>query len=373
MKRVLIIANNDAGIYLFRRELLVALDEEGFEIHIITPDTGFTARLLDLGAVLHVTDIDRRGTNPLHDISLYRSYRRLIREVSPDVILTYTIKPIVYGGVAGRKAHIPVLATITGLTSAMLGGGPMKLMLKSMYAAGLKGAACVFFQNRDNMNFMTSSGCLPRNAKTALLPGSGVDLEDYDSVPYPSEEDGLRLLAVCRLSEKKGSARLLDMIREVHSRRPDVTLDIVGGYELGCEEKYKAVIDDLVGRGAVRFTDFVSDVRPFYASCHALVHPTVSEGMSNVVQEACATARPVITSDIPGCREIYEPGKGGFGFAVDSLEDMIETVMRFVEMSREEREQMGRNAREYVAAHFDRRIVIKAYMEEIKRNCHECV
>ena len=364
--RILIIANNDAGIYLFRKELIDRFNEEGFETHILTPDTGFTDRLAELGVRIHLSDIERRGTNPLKDMSLYRSYKAAIRQIRPDIILTYTIKPVVYGGVAGRRLKVPVLANITGISTAMEEGGFLRMLLTCMYRAGLKGAECIFFQNSTNMELMNRLKCVPKKVKTVLLPGSGVNLKEHEEKPYPSEEDGLRLLYVGRLSDKKGAYELLTMIDRVHTIDPSVTLDLVGGYEKGFEEKYAPIVEKLEEMGTVRFTEFIADVRPFYEKCHALVHPTYMEGMSNVIQEAAACGRPVITSDIPGCKEIYENGVGGIGFEPQDENALTEAVLKFTGMSHEDKAQMGAAARKYVELHFDRNIVVGRYMDCIR-------
>lgn len=364
--KILMISNIDAGLYLFRAEIIQRFIAEGHEVHILSSDTGFTDRLKSLGAKVTTADIDRRGTNPVKDIALYKKYRSCIKNTAPDVVLTYTIKPIVYGGVAAARLHVPVLANITGISYAMNDGRLISTLLKVMYKAGLKRAKCVFFQNRSNMEFMEESGCIPKKTPKVLLPGSGVNLEKFSPLPYPDENTGIRLLYMGRIFDTKGSMELLEMIEDVHNRHPEVSLDLVGGYEKGFKDKYAPLIEKLTETGAVRLHEFTDDVRSFYEKCHALIHPAYMEGMSNVVLEAAASSRCVITSRIPGCMEIYEDGVGGIGFERANVKSLTDAVERFLGMTHEEKEKMGIRAREYVEKHFDRNIVAEEYLKQIR-------
>lgn len=367
MKKILILTNNDAGFYNFRKEIITVLREKDNEVYISVPDTGHIEKLRNLGAEIIPTDVDRRGMNPVADLKLFGIYRRLIKKIQPDAVLTYTIKPNVYGGVAARWNAVPFLPNVTGLGTTLQGEGPVQTLIKGMYKVGLKGAKCVFFQNEFNLEFMKEKGCISENTHTRLLPGSGVNLEEYSYLPYKTLDDSgeLHLLYVGRIMNDKGSRELLEMAETIHNSHSNVIVDIVGAYEEETKAIYEPWINRLSESGAVKFHGFHSDMTPFYEMCQALVHPTYHEGMSNVVLEAAASGRPVITSDIPGCREIYENGYGGLSFESKSTESLVETVEGFLSMEDQVREKMGKTARYYVEQHFDRNIVMNAYLEEI--------
>ncbi|MCR5595092.1 MAG: glycosyltransferase family 4 protein [Lachnospiraceae bacterium] len=369
IKKILILTNNDAGLYLFRKELIAAMINEGCELHISTPDTGYTESIKKLGTTVHDTGVDRRGTNPLKDIKLYRDYKRLISEVKPDAVLTYTIKPIVYGGMACKRVGVPVLANVTGLSSAMLhGSGLMGRFLTILYKKGLKGASYVFFQNEKNRELMLEKGCINKNSKVVLLPGSGVNLTEHGFVPYPEEgaDKRVRFLYVGRIHDTKGSEELFEAARRLHEDCPEVVFDIAGECEEDSLEKYKPVMEELKKAGIATFHGFVKDVSPLYARCHALVHPTYFEGMSNVILEAAATGRPVIASNVPGCREIFEDGVGGIAFEPQNTDELLSALKKFLSLSYEEKCKMGTNAREYVEKHFDRNIVTDEYINALR-------
>jgi len=366
-KRILIISNSDAGLFEFRKEVVSALVLEGYEVHISAPETGFMDRLKALGATIHVTALDRRGMNPKTDYKLYKEYKRLCKELKPDAALTYTIKPNVYGGVACKKNKVPYLSNVTGLGSTLQGDGVLKKFIVALYKTGLKSASCVFFQNAYNMEFMKTCGCISDNTHTRLLAGSGVNLEEHSLKPYPINSEKIHLLNVGRIMDDKGSSELLEAIEQIHINHPEVVLDILGTFEDETKEKYEPWINRLVEDGIVVFHGFRDDVDNFYETCHAVVHPSYHEGMSNVVQEGAAAGRPVITSDIPGCNEIYEDGVGGIAFEPRSTKTLKDAIEKFLEMSDEEKEKMGVSARDYVSKHFDRKLVVSAYLEEIER------
>ncbi len=369
-KNILILTNYDAGLYLFRKELLKALVGAGNTVHVSTPDTGYADRIEATGAVVHPSQVDRRGTDPLKDLKLYRYYRHLIAELSPDVVLTYTIKPIVYGGVAARKEHVPVLANVTGLSSAMLhGSGVFGRFLTVLYKAGLKGASCVFFQNEQNLKRMTEAGCVPEKAEVILLPGSGVNTEEHAYKQYPSDDpDGrIRLLYVGRIHDTKGSRELFEAAEKIHSEHPDVVFDIVGDCEEDSRAEFEPVKAALTESGAAVFYGYRDDVDTFYEKCHALVHPTYFEGMSNVMLEAASCGRPVIASDVPGCREIFEDGISGIAFEPKDTDSLVAAIERFIDMDPESRSRMGEKARRYVQERFDRQKVVDEYIKAVER------
>lgn len=367
MKKILILSNSDAGLYEFRKEIVSALIAEGYEVHISVPDTGHIKTLEELGGIMHVTMLDRRGMNPARDIKLYKAYKRLIHDIKPVLVLTYTIKPNVYGGVACKMCKVPFFANVTGLGSTLQGEGLLKKFVVTLYKTGLKKASCVFFQNKFNMEFMKAEGCIAKSANARLLPGSGVNLEEHAMCRYPMDDGCIHFLNVGRMMDDKGSSELLKVAEQISEKYPNIVFDILGTYEDETREKYEPWVKRLEQKGIVVHHGFRTDVDTFYDKCHAVVHPSYHEGMSNVVLEAAAVGRPVITSDIPGCNEIYEDGISGIAFEPRNSEALYAALEQFIRMPLTEKENMGFAARKYVEEHFDRRLVIDAYFEEISK------
>ncbi|MDO4294172.1 MAG: glycosyltransferase family 4 protein [Eubacteriales bacterium] len=364
-KSVLVLGNSDSGLCDFRTEVLEALMREGFTVHVSVPDTGYVSRLCKLGCICHETKMERRGMNPAKDARLLLFYCRLIRRIRPEAVLTYTIKPNVYGGVACRLTGTAYLANVTGLGTALEHGGLLRRLIVLLYRAGLSGAACVFFQNEQNLRFMREADCLKKKTDIRVIPGSGVNLQAHPPRPYPEGEQ-VRFVSVMRIMEDKGIGELLEAARRIHKRHPETVFELLGSYEEETRARYEPLIQDLQAEGIVRYYGYRDDMPRFYEGCQAVIHPSYHEGMSNVLQEAAATARPVLASDISGCREIFEDGVSGIAFAPKDADSLERAVEKFLSLSWEQRRQMGQRAREYVEKHFDRRQVVQAYLETLR-------
>lgn len=364
-RNILILGNSDSGLHDFRKELLLALEEEGFSVHVSVPDTGYVQKIRALGCVCHDTVMERRGMNPLKDLKLFRFYLRLLQEIRPAAVLTYTIKPNLYGGLACRMRRIPYLVNITGLGTALEHGGMLQKLLLFLYRESLGSAARVFFQNRRNREFMLEKGCIRRETPTTLLAGSGVNLEANPFRDYPQGEP-VRFLSVMRIMKDKGIGELLTAAKTIHSEHPETVFEILGAYEEESRGTYEPWIEGLQSEGIVRYYGYRDDMPAFYARCHAVVHPSYHEGMSNVLQEAAAAGRPVIASDISGCREIFEDGISGIAFRPGDAAGLTDALRAFLSLSPADRASMGRRARAHVEQHFDRRKVVSACLEAVR-------
>ena len=357
-KRILVLANNDVGLYRFRKDLLAALLGAGHEVYISLPDGGFISELVQLGCRFIDTPIERRGMNPIHDSKLFHQYRAILKEVKPDFVLTYTIKPNIYGGLACRMAHIPYAANITGLGSAIENGGWLKKFVLALYKPALKGARVVFFENAGNRDTLTATGVVP-TGRDVVLSGAGVNLEDYPYQSYP-QEGAVRFLFVGRVMHEKGVDELFTAAKRMKQEYgDDVEFHIVGSFEEG----YKPLMDELEQAGVVKYHGYQSDMKRFYALASCVVLPSYHEGMSNVLLEAAASGRPLITSDIPGCREAVEDGVSGYLCPARDADALYEAMRRFVELPESWRGEMGRRGRERMEQKFDKRIIVKETIE----------
>lgn len=359
-KRVLILANNASGLYDFRNELLLRLLKE-YEVHVSLPDAWEVPEIAEEGCVVHNTFLERRGMNPIKDGKLLIQYFKLMRKVKPDVVLTYTIKPNIYGSLCSRLLRIPYLVNITGLGSAFENEGMLRKLVVFLYKTALKKANCVFFQNAKNCKIFAEFGI--RVKKERLVPGSGVNLDRHVFEEYPKETESVKLLFVGRIMKEKGVDELLYAAEKIKQEFPEVIFQLVGSYE----DDYKALIEEKEQVEIVQFIGYQKIIHPYYKEAAAAVMPSYHEGMSNVVLEAAATGRPVLASDIPGCREGFEDGVTGIGFVPRDGEAFYKAVKRFLQLSYEERKEMGKNARKKIEREFDRKVVVESYIEEIKK------
>lgn len=358
-KKVLILANSASGLYDFRNELLLKLMEK-YEVHVSLPDEDKVPELADEGCIVHHTPIDRRGMNPVRDLGLMRSYKRLIKEVRPNVVLTYTIKPNIYGNLCCRMMKIPYIVNITGLGSVFENGGMVQKLVVFLYRTALKNASCIFFQNNKNKSVFES--CKIRGKKSRLVPGSGVNLDRHSFEDYPSKEECMKFLYVGRIMKEKGTDELLYAAKEIKKFYPTVEFQIAGNYE----DDYKQIIEEYEKENIIHLLGYKRTIHPYYKDAWAVLMPSYHEGMSNVILEAAATGRPVIASDIPGCQEGFDDGVTGLGVQARDKESLFNALKKFIEIPYEEKKNMGANARRKMEKEFDRNLVVNAYMEEIE-------
>lgn len=358
MKKVLVLTNSSGGLYDFRGEFIEALCQK-YEVYVSMPDDVKEAELVKLGCHIIRTPINRRGINPLEDLKLYRAYGKMMKEIKPDLAVTYTIKPNIYGGFAAGRRKIPYIATITGLGGAFDRTGPILKLIVGMYRAGLKRAACVFFQNEENRGIFQKMGITAK--RTRMVMGSGVSLEKHSYEPYPVGEE-THFLFVGRVMKERGILEYIEAARRLHSDR--IFFDIMGY----CDEDYQELLDDLEKEGVIRQIGFHTQVHEYLAAASAIVVASFHEGMSNALIEGAATGRPVIASNISGCKEAFEEGVTGFGFTPGKSVELIDAMEKFLSLSMEERAAMGRRGREKMEREFDRKLVTAAYMDEASQN-----
>ena len=356
MKKVLILANSSGGLYDFRNELVLELLKNN-QVYVSVPDEVAVDKLREEGCEIIHTDINRRGMNPVQDMGLFKSYWKLLRQMKPDVVLTYTIKPNIYGGMCCRLQKVPYIVNITGLGTTFERGGMLKKMVVAMYQEALKKADCVFFQNDRNKQIFEENGIYGKKAKR--VNGSGVNVEKYHYEEYPANEKP-KFLFVGRLMKEKGIEEYLSCARKYANR---AEFDIIGY----CEEAYEEEVNQMQKEGILRFHGFQKEVKSFYKDTDAVVIASYHEGMSNVLLEAAATGRPVLATNIPGCKEAVEDNMTGLLFAPRDAGALETTIEFFLSMSTKQREDMGRAARAKMEQEFDRKHVVESYIEEINK------
>lgn len=360
-KRVLFLAQHFITLYSFRRELIERLCREGYEVYLSLPPSEENRFFEKLGCRIIPTKIDRRGVNPVNDLKLLAFYCRIIPKVEPDVVFSYTVKPNIYGGIACTLRNAPYIVNITGLGTAVERGGPIQKIILLLYHVGLRKANKIFFQNVSNLQFMKSKCAL--KAPCAILPGSGVNLERYSFAQYPKEDVGFTFLVIGRLMWDKGTDEMLEAAKIIRNRHPNVTIRLMGFYDGDCKSK----VERFVQAGFVEYLGQQEDIRPFLRKSHATIHPSYHEGMANVLLESAATGRPVLASNIPGCRETFDEGVSGIGFEPRNVDDLVRAIEQFIALPYEKKAAMGRAGREKMEREFDRKIVVDAYMKEIHK------
>ncbi len=366
MLKVLVIANDESTILNFRREILQAFVRERFEVTVCYPLGKNTDAIESIDCKAVNLEVNRHGTNILKDLQLLRNCKKLIKKHRPDVVLTYTVKPNIYGSLACQITHTPYINNVTGLGSTLQKESLLSKLVLLMQKCAYQKTSCVFFQNFENSERLRRYGVISEKTPIQILPGSGVNLEMQSYEPYPENDGVTRFIIVSRIRVDKGYKEFLDAAETIKKEYPNTEFHVVGWYE---EEKLRQRVDNLNKNGIVIYhgRKAQAEVHQLIRNCNCLIHPSYHEGMANVLLEAAATGRPVIASDIPGCRETFDEGVTGFGCKVQNSQSLIEAIEKFLIVPHEEQIRMGQLGRKKMEDEFDRNLVADKYIKQINK------
>lgn len=352
MKKILILANNDLGLFKFRKELIEELLKEN-EVHISLPYGKFVDPLVDMGCYFIDTPLDRRGINPIKDFKLLNRYKKLLKKINPDLVITYTIKPNIYGSMIAKKLKVNYVVNITGLGTAFQNDGFLKKLVIIMYKYALKKVKVVFFENIENREIFVDEKIV-KEERTCCLNGAGVNLDEYPFTPYPEESEPIRFLFIGRIMKEKGIDEYLYAAKEIKKEYPDVQFDIVGPLE----DQYKNIIETYVNDSIINYYGFQDDVKPFIARCHCFVLPSYHEGMANTLLEAASMGRPLITSNIHGCKESIDNCQNGYLVNSRDKFSLYEGMKRFIILPIGNKKNMGIASRNRMNKVFNKTIIV---------------
>lgn len=366
---VALLTNHDDDVYCFRKELIEGLEEAGYNVLVSCP-YGDKLELMENCHFKHDdVYIDRRGTNPVEDIKLMLHYRRMMCKYRPDVVLTYTSKPNVYGSLAAAGLGIPYINNVTGLGSVLGMDKKLQTFVLSLFKLAFRKSGCVFFQNKDNMKLARRKGLIQGSYQ--LIPGSGVNTERFPLQGYPEGGNGIDGEKVVfnyigRVLHDKGVDDYIEAAKRIKEKYRNTEFNILGFIE-PTEKHYESELQSLGEQNIVYYRGQQKDVKPFIARAHAIIHPsTYGEGMSNVLLENASSGRFIITTDNPGCKETLIDGETGFMYHGGNVEELVEKIEKFLKLDNAERKIMGMRGRDYVQENFSRDIVVKAYLNEVR-------
>ncbi len=361
ISKIAMMANTSQGMYRYRKELIEQFVKRGISVHLLSEFNGCEEELKKMGSTLVELKVDRRGTSILKDIRLLYKYYKTLKQKQIQAILTYHIKPNIYAGILARILGLEYYPNITGLGTAVLTPGILQKWVLFLYRIALKGATCVFFENSDNRRYLIENKLVSEKQRYRIMPGEGVNIEDFLPLPYPSKNKSINFLFAGRIMKDKGVHELLEAFKLVKRQYQNVELHIIGSFD----EDYRDIINSSVESGLIKYYGYQENVKPFLEKAHAAVLPSYHEGMSNSLLEAAASARPIIASNIPGCKEIFDDGVTGFACETRDVDTLVEAMLNFISLSHEEKVKMGLRARKKIEKEFDRRFVVKGYLEEV--------
>lgn len=354
MKKVLILANSSTGLYKFRKLLIEKMIDNHCEVIVSIPDGEFIEDIEALGCRVVKTPVDRRGINPLKDLRLLFNYVHLFREIKPEMVITYTIKPNLYGGIVARIMGIPYACNITGLGTAFQKEGILKKVIVTLYRFALKKVKVSFFENIGNLNTFLDYNILSIE-QTKLLNGAGVDLNEFEHETYPLKNEQLKLLFIGRVMHEKGFDELIHAARRIKKEFPKTVFDVVGPFE----DDYKSTVDKLHEEKVIRYHGFQSDVKSFIKDSHCFILPSHHEGMANTLLESAAMGRPLITSNIHGCKEAVDEGENGYLVEVKNENELYTAIKDFIDLKYEDKKSMGQHSRVKMEKLFDKQLVVQ--------------
>ena len=360
MNTVLLFAPKDNVLYNFRRELIQSLKEQ-YRVILVCPYGSKIDFFTSIGCEFIDVNVERQSRNPLYDIKLLIQYKRLLKTIKPDIVLSFTTKSSIYAGIACRLTGTKYIVNNSGLIQtgkySLLG-----FILHFLYKLGYNGAECIMCQNSQEKIFF--SRVLRNNMRFRVLPGSGVNIDYFSFQPYPKERDELVFNFVGRIIKEKGIEEFLECAKVIKTKYPKCRFVIYGEYD-SKDPIYKKHVEDYAERGIVEYAGVVLDMRPAILNANAAIHPSYAEGMTNVILEHGAMGRPSIASNIPGCNDCIDEGITGLLFKCRDVSEMIARIEDFILMPIERKEKMGIASRKKMVMEFDRSIVINSYLEEI--------
>lgn len=341
--KFILIASYLPSVLNFRGKLLEAIATKGYEIHILAPDIeqfqDDCKTLTQLGYQIHDIPMQRAGTNPVADAKTLKALYTTIKAIKPDYILSYTIKPVIYGTLAARMAKAPhIFALITGLgyafqTAENQPPSTTQKLIYSLYKKALPNCEKILFQNPDDMTLFRQLQLMPAAMSTILVNGSGVNLAHFEVIDLPQDEQGKikpSFLLIARLLKDKGVQEYIEAAKLVKQQFPNTEFHLVGWIDENPNSITQSQLDEWVNQGIVKFWGKLADVRPAIAACSVYVLPSYREGTPRTVLEAMAMGRAVITTNAPGCKETVIDGENGFLVPVKAIEELAEAMEKFI-------------------------------------------
>jgi glycosyltransferase involved in cell wall biosynthesis len=367
MNRKIVLSINTAwNIHNFRAGLIRALIEHGYEVIALAPRDGYEAKLEAMGCRFIHLAMDNNRANPIKDLTLLRSYYRILRSERPLALCAFTIKPNVYGSLAASALGIPVINNIAGLGATFIHQSLLTRIVRVLYRLSLRNSHRVFFQNRDDRDLFVKAG-LARPHLTDCLPGSGMDLTRFQPTPLPNDAEGsFRFLLIARLLKDKGVLEFAEAARITRQNFPRARFQLIGGHDPHNPNAIPApIVEQWRREGLLEHLGQVEDVRPHVAAAHCVVLPSYREGTPRSLLEAAAMSRPLITTDAVGCREVVDHGVNGLLCKVKDSADLAIAMQEMIRLPLQRRLEMGVAGRKKLEMQFDENIVIGKYLDEI--------
>ena len=362
---ILISANSSWYVLNFRGRLIRSLIDAGHRITVLAPQDGYTDRLRSLGCAFEPLVMDNHGTSVLRELELLYTMKCDFRRIRPDVVLSFTIKNNIYGAIAARASGVPLVPNVSGLGPAFDGNGWLKTVVFMLYRFAFRHLPIVLFQNEDDRALFIQHGWV-KEGRTRRLPGSGVDLDRFTVTPLPSGQKTVFLL-LARLVNQKGVIEYVEAGKRLRDEGYPVSCHLLGFTDVDSRDAIgRERINAWIEEDAVNYFGSSDDVREHISKADCVVLPSFyREGVPRSLLEAAAMGRPIVTTDVSGCRDVVDDGYTGYLCKPRDIVSLAACMRRVAAMAPEERTEMGLKGRERIENLFDENIVISAY--------HDCL
>ena len=364
---ILIVSNTSWYLHNFRLGLIISLIERGNQISTLAPEDDFSCKLKKTGCHHIHLEMDNKGLNPISDLWMNKKLSEQYREINPDLILHYTIKPVLYGSLAAGKLGIPFINNITGLGTAFIKENWVTWLVKRLYRLSQKNADHIFFQNADDRELFSTEKLIPEDVPQEVIPGTGINTDHFNLQPYP-ENNPVTFLLIARMLWDKGVGEFVEAARKVRLQFDDVRFQLLGFLDVSNRTAISCEQMQVWGNeGIIEYLRETDDVRPYIRAAHCVVLPSYREGLPRTLLEAAAMGRPIITTDVTGCREVVEHGANGYLCKPRDANDLAQKIIDMVKLSIEERREMGLKGREKIERGFSERVTVARIIEIINR------
>jgi len=362
---ILVSANSCWNIVNFRVGLIKALQARGYRIVLAAPDDEYRSKVEDLGVEFVPVPINSPGISVVEDLRLLARYVQVFRRLKPFAFLGFTAKPNIYGSLAARMAGAKVINNISGLGTVFIKRGPLTALVTRLYRFALRGSSTIFFHNRDDLELFVRKR-IAASDRSQLLPGSGVDVERFKPRLAAATDGPFRFLMVGRLLWDKGVAEYVDAARMVRRSHPDARFEMLG--RLGADNRTavpSAAVERWQAEGVIDYLGESDDVRTAMQQADCIVLPSYREGLPRSLLEGSAMGKPLIATDVPGCRDVVEDGRTGFLCAERSADSLAAAMMKMIAASPSERLRMGELGRCKIEQEYCETRVIDKYLDAL--------
>ncbi|PRP69196.1 glycosyl transferase [Chromobacterium amazonense] len=368
--KICLVSNTAWSLFNFRNGVIKYLLTAGHQVFIIAPPDAFSEKLRQMGCSIVNIQLSPKGINPISDLKLLKSLYENYKKISPDFIIHYTIKPNIYGSIASCLSNSSCIAITTGLGYTFVKKNWVAFIAKKLYKLAFRWPKEVWFLNEDDKHTFLSHNLI-KPEQAVLLHGEGVDMQFYSPRPKSKHDGNIRFLLISRMLWDKGIGEFIEAARKIKKIYPHAQFQLLGACDVPNPSAIsRSLVTEWENEGIIEYLGTTDDVRPFISQADCVVLPSFyREGIPRTLMEAAAMAKPLITTDNVGCRDLVINDKTGFLCKTKDADSLVQSCIKILKLSDEERSLMGNAGRHFMSESFSESRVIKQYIDLLKKYC----